>query len=264
MASIMDSERQFHIRTLPEEVGGYVILAGDPGRIPAIAAHFDNPRQVAYNREYQVYSGYLDGVMVTACSTGIGGPSAAIAVEELVKCGAHTFIRVGTSGGMDLKVSGGDVVIASAAIRSEGTSREYLPEGYPAAADFRVIEALKHAAEKHSADEDGKRYHIGVVHSKDSFYGEVEPEQAPVGSMLSTSWEQYVRCGCLTSEMECAALFSVGIARGVRCSAILTALWNVERSKAGLPDQITDDSSRAIQCAVEAMRELIAEEKNKR
>ncbi len=261
MASIMDSERQFHIQTLPEEVGGYVILAGDPGRIPTIASHFDNPRQVAYNREYQVYSGYLDGVLVTACSTGIGGPSTAIAVEELVKCGAHTFIRVGTSGGMDLKVSGGDVVIASAAIRSEGTSREYLPEGYPAVADFRVVEALKHAAEKCSADEDGKRYHIGVVHSKDSFYGEVEPEGAPVGSMLSSCWEQYVRCGCLTSEMECAALFSVGIARGVRCSAILTALWNVERSKAGLPDQITYDSSRAILCAVEAFRELIAEDK---
>lgn len=263
MAGIMDGERQFHIQTLPEEVGGYVILAGDPGRIPAIAAHFDNPRKIAYNREYQVWSGFLDGEQVTACSTGIGGPSTAIAVEELVKCGAHTFIRVGTSGGIDLKVSGGDLIIASAAIRSEGTSREYLPEGYPAAADFQVVEALKHAAEKCSENVDGKRYHIGVVHSKDSFYGEVEPESAPVGSILSSNWEQYLRCGCLTSEMECAALFSVGIARKVRCSAVLTALWNVERSKAGLPDQITYDSNRAIHCGVEAIRELIREDKSR-
>lgn len=142
MASIMDGERQFHIRTIPEEVGRYVIMPGDPGRVPKIAALLDDARQVAQNREYNVYTGYLDGEKVTVCSTGIGGPSAAIAVEELVKCGADTFIRIGTSGGMDLSVSGGDLVIASAAVRGEGTSKEYLPEGYPAVADFTVITAL--------------------------------------------------------------------------------------------------------------------------
>ncbi len=263
MASIMDSPRQFHIKTQKGEVGRYVILAGDPGRIPLIAENFENSKCVAQNREYTVYTGYLDGQMITACSTGIGGPSAAIAVEELVKCGADTFIRVGTSGGIDLKVSGGDLIVASAAVRGDGTSREYLPEGYPAAADYEVVFALKKAGDMTSENEDGKRCHVGVVQSKDSFYGEVEPEASPVGNFLLDRWEQYVKCGCLTSEMECATIFSVGIAKRVRCGAVLTALWNVERSKAGFADTITYDSSRAIKCAVDAMRILIKDDMNK-
>ncbi len=263
MASIMDGERQFHIQTLPDEVGRYVILPGDPGRVPNIAELLDDAVQVAYNREYNVYSGMLDGEKVTVCSTGIGGPSAAIAVEELIKCGADTFIRIGTSGGMDLKVSGGDLVIASAAVRGEGTTFEYLPADYPAVADFTVVEALKQAAEFTSTNETGNRYHIGVVHSKDSFYGEVEPENAPVAENIKSRWESYLRCGCLTSEMECAAIFAVGIARGARCGGVLTALWNVERSKAGLPDNITNDSSRAIKCAIDAIRILIKKDKIK-
>lgn len=222
MASIMDGERQFHIQTLPDEVGRYVILPGDPGRVPNIAELLDDAVQVAYNREYNVYSGMLDGEKVTVCSTGIGGPSAAIAVEELIKCGADTFIRIGTSGGMDLKVSGGDLVIASAAVRGEGTTFEYLPADYPAVADFTVVEALKQAAEFTSTNETGNRYHIGVVHSKDSFYGEVEPENAPVAENIKSRWESYLRCGCLTSEMECAAIFAVGIAK--RCKV----RWSID------------------------------------
>ena len=105
MASILDGQRQFHIQTLPEEVGRYVILPGDPGRVPKIAALLDNAVQVANNREFNVYTGTLDGEKVTVCSTGIGGPSAAIAVEELAKCGADTFVRIGTCGGIDLKIS---------------------------------------------------------------------------------------------------------------------------------------------------------------
>lgn len=261
MASIMDGERQFHIQTISEDVGEYVILAGDPARIPVIAENFENPKQVAHNREYNVYTGMLDGVKITACSTGIGGASAAIAVEELVKCGAKYFIRVGTSGGMDLSVSGGDLVIASAAIRGEGTSHEYLPAEYPAVADFEVVQALKMSAEKLCSDKIGNKYHIGVVHSKDSFYGEVEPENSPMSYDIKNRWNAYLKAGCLTSEMECAAIFSVGIARKVKCSAVITALWNVERSNAGLEDNITYDSSKAIKTAVEAMRILINQNK---
>lgn len=260
MASIMDGERKFHIQTLPGEVGEYVILPGDPGRVPKIAALLENAVPVACNREYNVYTGTLEGHKVSVCSTGIGGPSAAIAVEELIQCGAHTLIRVGTSGGMDLSVTGGDLIIASAAVRGEGTSHEYLPPEYPATADFEVIQALQQAAEKLSTDELGNGYHIGVVHSKDSFYGEVEPEKSPMSQDIQRRWDAYMRCGCLTSEMECAAVFSVGLARRARCGAVLTALWNVERSKAGLPDRITYDSSRAIACAVEAIRILIRQQ----
>lgn len=261
MASIMDGERQFHIRTIPDEVGRYVIMPGDPGRVPKIAALLDDAKQVAQNREYNVYTGYLDGEKVTVCSTGIGGPSAAIAVEELVKCGADTFIRIGTSGGMDLSVSGGDLVIASAAVRGEGTSKEYLPGGYPAVADFTVTTALAKAAAELSEDKLGKRYHVGVVHSKDSFYGEVEPDSMPVSGDINYRWDAYLRCGCMTSEMECAAVFSVGIARHVRCGAVITAIWNVERSKADLEDNVSDDTTRGIHCAVNAVKILIEQDK---
>ncbi|MBO5448862.1 MAG: nucleoside phosphorylase [Ruminococcus sp.] len=263
MATIMNGERQFHIKTLPEEVGRYVILPGDPGRVPKIADYLDGAVQVAHNREYNVYTGSLLGEKVTVCSTGIGGPSAAIAVEELVKCGADTFIRIGTSGGIDLDVLGGDLIVASAAVRSEGTSHEYLPEGYPAAANFEVLSALAESAAELSDENPGNRYHVGVVHSKDSFYGEVEPDGSSVSDKIKTNWDSYLKCGCLTSEMECAAIFSVGIVRKVRCGAVLTALWNAERSKRGYPDFITDDTTRGIKCAVSAIKLLIKRDRVK-
>lgn len=261
MASIMDGERQFHIRAKAGEVGRYVILAGDPARVPKIAALLDDAEQIACNREYNLYTGSLDGEKVSVCSTGIGGPSAAIAVEELIKCGADTFIRVGTSGGIKLDVTGGDLCIATAAVRSEGTSHEYLPDGYPAAADFEVVSALAQSAEVLCDGNIGNSYHVGVVHSKDSFYGEVEPEMSAVSGKLNAAWHAYEKCGCLTSEMECAAIFSVALLRGARAGAVLTALWNVERSKRGLPDNITDDSTRAINCVVGAVKILIEKDR---
>lgn len=255
--ALLDPQRQYHLDIEAGDVGKYVILPGDPGRVPLIAKYLDSADAVASNREYVTYTGSLDGEKVSVVSTGIGGPSAAIALEELVKCGAHTFIRVGTSGGMDLRVMGGDLVIATAAVRSEGTSREYLPCGYPAVADFEVVSALQQSAKLLSEDCDGQRYHVGVIHSKDSFYGQTNPETMPVGQLLGERWEAYLRLGCLASEMEAAALFSVGLARGVRVGAVLTAIWNIERSRAGLPDRVCKSSDRAIRCAVGAMRELI-------
>lgn len=260
MASLTDGERQFHIRAKKGEVGRYVILPGDPGRVPAIADLLDDARQIAQNREYNLYTGTLDGVPVSVCSTGIGGPSAAIAVEELVKCGADTFIRIGTSGGVRLDVTGGDLCIATAAIRSEGTTAEYLPAGYPAAADFEVVRALADTAATLCDGTFGNKYHVGVVHSKDSFYGEVEPENSAVTEKLIQEWEGYEKCGCLTSEMECAAVFAVSLLRGARAGAVLTALWNVKRSKTGMEDNIVSDSSRAIECAVGAVRWLIKQD----
>lgn len=261
MASLVDGERQFHIQTKAGEIGRYVILPGDPGRVPPIAEHLKGAVQVAQNREYNVYTGELDGVKVSVCSTGIGGPSAAIAVEELIKCGADTFIRVGTSGGINLDVIGGDLCIASAAVRGEGTTYEYLPEGYPAAADFEVTSALAEAAGKLCDGSFGNNYHVGVVHSKDSFYGQIEPETSAVPDRLLSRWEGYRRCGCLVSEMECAAVFAVGQVRGARCGAVLTALWNTYRSVNDMPDNITHDSSRAIQCTIDALRLLIERDK---
>lgn len=258
MASIINEGVRFHLKIKNGDVGRYVILPGDPGRVPLIAQHLENAVQIASNREYNVYTGYLDGVKVSVCSTGIGGPSAAIAVEELIMSGADTFIRVGTSGGIDLKVVGGDLLVASAAIRSEGTSHEYIPDDYPAVADFEVVSALKEAGDELSTDEDGNRCHVGVVHSKDNFYGEIDPNNTAVAPKLNAAWEGYAKCGCLTSEMEAAAIFSVAILRHVRAGAVLTALWNVERTNAGLPDKNCESSERAIKCAVGAVRKLIA------
>ncbi|MDP4120346.1 MAG: nucleoside phosphorylase [Bacillota bacterium] len=255
---VLAGQKQFHLRISKEDIGEYIILAGDPGRIPQIAERFENSKEISYNREFRVYTGYLCGQKISAVSTGIGGPSAAIAVEEAVKCGAHTFIRVGTSGGMALQVLSGDLVIATAAVRGDGTSKEYLPHDYPAVANFAVIEALKQSAQKLSEDEDGKRFHVGVIQSKDSFYGELEPETMPMEKVLDDNWNAYLRCGCLISEMECATIFSVGIARNVRMGAVLTAIWNVERAKRGLSNQNYLDNNRAIDCAIEAMKTLIS------
>ena len=264
MASIISEEIRFHLKVRNGDVGRYVILPGDPGRVPKIAALLDTAQLIASNREYTTYTGFLDGVKVSVCSTGIGGPSAAIAVEELIQSGADTFIRVGTSGGINLKVVGGDLLVASAAIRSEGTSHEYIPENYPAVADFDVTKALKEAGDELSTDEDGNRCHVGVVHSKDNFYGEIDPNSTGVAAKLNAAWEGYAKCGCLTSEMEAAAIFSVALLRGVRAGAVLTALWNVERTNAGLPDKHCESSERAIKCAVEAIRKLIKQDNGSR
>lgn len=265
MATIMNDEVRFHLKIKHGDVGRYVILPGDPGRVPKIAALLDNAQQIAQNREYNIYTGTLRGKKVSVCSTGIGGPSAAIAVEELIDSGANTFIRVGTSGGIDLSVFGGDLIIAEAAIRAEGTSYEYLPQGYPSIADFDVTTALVNAAKELSTEEPGNRYHVGVVHSKDSFYGEVNPDGSAVGDNIKSRWDSYVKCGCLTSEMECAAIYAVGTVRSVfpkkiRCGGVLTALWNAERSKRNMSDNITDDSTRGIKCAVRAIELLIEQD----
>lgn len=260
--ALLDPNLQFHLKITAEQAGKYVIMPGDPGRVPKIAELLDNPEHISTNREYVTYTGTLDNVPVSVVSTGIGGPSAAIAMEELIKCGCHTFIRVGTCGGINLKVQGGDLVIATSAVRGDGTSREYLPIEYPAAADFDVVTALVKSAEKQIQNKkDGNTFHTGVVQSKDSFYGETEPENMPVAPYLLNRWDSFVKAGCLASEMEAATLFTVALSRGVRAGAVLTALWNVERSKAGLPDTVCKSSQKAIECAVEAIRLLIEQDK---
>jgi len=255
--ALLDPKLQYHLKITAEQAGKYVIMPGDPGRVAKIAALLDNPQHIATNREYVTYTGSLNDTPVSVVSTGIGGPSAAIAIEELIRCGCHTFIRVGTSGGINLKVTGGDLVVVSAAIRGDGTSAEYLPPCYPAVADFEVTTALVEAAKELSSGQDGNAYHVGVAQSKDSFYGEIEPESMPIAPHLINRWDAYVKAGCLASEMEAATLFSVALVRQVRAGAVLTALWNVERSKAGLPDKVCKSSERAIKCAVEAIRKLI-------
>ena len=243
---------QYHLHTTPEDIGKYVILCGDPGRVPKIAEYFDNAKHIATNREYVTYTGTLLGEKASVVSTGIGGPSTAIALEELKKCGADTFIRVGTCGGMQVEVEGGDCIIVTGAIRMEGTTREYAPIEFPAVADFHVVQALVQSAQELEA-----RHHIGVVQCKDSFYGEMEPLDFPAAEMLQYKWDAWMRCGTLGSEMESAALFVFGAARRCRTGTVLLALANVEREKQGLSNAQCHDTSTAIQIAVGAVRRLI-------
>ena len=245
-------ERLYHIQCARGEVGRYVILPGDPGRCPSIAALCDNPVKVAQTREYTTYTGTLLGEKVSVCSTGIGGPSASIAMEELHQLGADTFIRTGTCGGIDINVKSGDIVVATGAIRFEHTSLEYAPLEYPAVADFDITLALRQASE-----DLGYRTHTGVVQCKDSFYGQHSPEKSPVYYDLLQKWESWKRLGVKASEMESAALFVAANARHVRCGSCFHAVWTQEREKAGMFMPMTEDTSGAIRVGIEAVKKLI-------
>ena len=248
--------RTYHTQTAEGEVGRYVILPGDPKRCEKIAKYFDDPVLVADSREYVTYTGTLDGVKVSVTSTGIGGPSASIAMEELVQCGADTFVRVGTCGGMDTSVVGGDIVIATGAIRMEGTSKEYAPIEFPAVANLDVVNALVASAKKL-----GCNYHTGVVECKDSFYGQHSPETKPVGPELLYKWEAWLRLGTLASEMESAALFTVASHLRVRCGSTFLVVANQERAKQGLSNPLVHDTDLAVRVGVGALRELIQMDK---
>ena len=247
---------QYHLQIRPGDVGRYVLLPGDPKRCAKIAAYFDNAKLIADSREYVTYTGCLDGVKVSVTSTGIGGPSASIAMEELHKCGADTFIRVGTCGGMELKVKGGDVVVATGAIRMEGTSKEYAPIEFPAVADLQVANALVQAAKNL-----GYTCHAGVVECKDAFYGQHEPQTKPVSYELENKWQAWLRLGCLASEMESAALFTVGSWLRARVGSDFLVVANQERAAAGLDNPVVHDTEAAIRVGVEALRLLIAQDK---
>ncbi len=258
MSLIYAKGKEFHIQTTPKIVGKYVILPGDPGRCEKIAKYFDHAEKVAQNREFVTYTGELDGEKVSVCSTGIGGPSASIAMEELIHCGADTFIRVGTSGGMQPEVCGGDLVIATGAIRMEGTSREYAPIEYPAVAHYDVVEALKVAADQMHA-----KSHVGVVQCKDNFYGQHSPETMPVSYELENKWNAWIQCGALASEMESSALFIVGGVRRVRVGSVMLVIANQTRRAMGLEDPQVYDTDLAVRVAVEALRGLIRKDREK-
>ena len=253
-----EDNKQYHIGLGAEDIGKYVILPGDPKRCEKIAAHFDDAKLVGDNREYITYTGYLNGEKVSVTSTGIGGPSAAIAMQELTKIGAHTFIRVGTCGGMQKNIKSGDIVIANAAIRAEGTSKEYAPIEFPAVSTFEITSALKNASNKLDLTS-----HVGVVQCKDSFYGQHEPDKMPISYELENKWNAWLKMGTLASEMESAALFTVANYLNVRCGSCFLVVANQEREKAGLENPVVHDTEMAIKVAVEAIRELIKADKNK-
>ena len=254
-------EKLYHIDFDDTHGASYAILPGDPGRVEKIASYLENPRFYHQNREYTTWLGELspskDGgkKTVMVMSTGMGGPSTAIAVEELVKTGIKNFIRVGTCGGMALHVTGGDVVIATGAIRMEGTTKEYVPIEFPAVANLDITNALVEAAKKI-----GVQWHAGIVQCKDSFYGQHSPDRMPSGYELKDKWEAWIKAGCLASEMESSTLYIVSQILGARSGCVLNVVWNQERERAGMSNPHSHDTSLAIKTAVEAVRILIENE----
>ena len=247
-----NEERMYHIALKPSDGAEYAVITGDPGRVESIARLLDEPQFVASNREYTTWAGMLCGQRVLVTSHGIGSPSTAICVEELSRCGVKTFIRVGTCGGMALQVCGGDVVVATGAIRAEGTSREYLPIEFPAVADLAVCNALVNAAQN-----EGYNVHAGVVHCKDSFYGQHSPELSPVSYELQNKWQSWLRGGCLASEMESATLYTLAASLGLRAGCVLHVVWNQEREKEGLSNHKSEKTDSAAKTAINAMKALI-------
>ena len=233
----------YHIHCKPGDVGRYVLLPGYPFRTDLIASYFDDAKLVAHNREHKTWTGTLNGVKVSVTSTGMGCPSAAIAVEELIKCGADTFIRVGTAGRVCDKAYDEtlDGVINTAAVRDEGTTIHYIPIEYPAVADRHVVDALARAAKKL-----GYNFAEGITQSKDSFYGQHEPEAMPAEGRLKERWEAWRRGNVMSSEMESAAIFVISSIRGCRASSIMAYT----------------DMRKTVEVACEALRMLIEQDRS--
>ena len=252
------TDRMYHIGLTKEDIQGakYAILPGDPGRVEKIASKLNNAHKIGVNREYTSYLGELDGEKVLVISTGMGGPSTAICVEELAVLGLENLIRVGTSGGMQLDVNAGDIVIALGAIRQEGTSKEYVPIEYPAIADLDLVNALKQAA-----DELGYTNHVGTVQCKDSFYGQHDPEKMPVSYELENKWNAWIKAGALCSEMETASLYIVSSVLRIKAAAILLVIWNQELEKRGISNNADFDVDKEINVAIKAISNLIRGQK---
>ncbi len=214
-----EPKRMHHINVLPGEVGRYVILPGDPFRTDLIASFFEDAKLIAHQREHKTWVGTLNGVKVAVTSTGMGCPSAAIAVEELIKAGADTFIRLGTAGRVNeaSKSTELDGVICNAAVRDEGTTIHYVPIEYPAVANRHIVDALAKSAKAH-----GKNYLEGIAQTKDSYYGQHEPQNMPVEHRLKERWQAWERSNVICSEMETAAIFVISSIRGARAASIMS------------------------------------------
>ena len=252
----MAEAKTMHLGVTSDQVGKYVFLPGSVERATLIANHFDNPVKIAHHREYLTYTGTLEGVLVTVTSTGIGGPSAGIAIEELYSCGAHTMMRIGSAASTSPKVKLGDVVIPNGAVRMEGTGNHYLPFEFPAVPDYEMLKALEEAAKKL-----GYPYNIGVTITKDSYYTEAEPETKPVYHELKEKWDSYLKGGATNTSMECSILFLIGASLGIRTSSVMISATNFGEYSNGADGYPGGWEESAIEVGIEAMKIMIRKDR---
>lgn len=246
-----------HTNLTRADVGGYAFLPGSPQRVERIARYLDNPRFVKVNREHETWEGYLEGERVLVTSTGMGGPSTVIALEELSRLGAHTFIRVGTCATTCEQVDRGDVVIPSAAVRLEGTSMHYAPLEFPATPSLDILDALRAAAE-----EAGYPTRVGTIITRDAFYTQSEAALKPIGYELAPKWEAFKMLGSIATEMECAPLFIAGASIGVRTGGVLVCATTMRKGEDNTKYPMSYEP-RAIEVAVAAMRRVILADRAK-
>lgn len=251
-----EKKQMMHIAVRQGDVGRYVFLPGSVERATLIAQHFDNPQKLAHHREHLTYVGELDGERVAVTSTGIGGPSAGIAVEELYQCGADTMMRIGSCASTSPLVCMGDVVIPKGAVRMEGTGDHYLPPEFPAVPDYEMFKALEKAAQ-----ESGFRYNTGITITKDSYYSEVSPETKPVYPELKWRWEAYEKGGATSTSMECSLLFLAAASLNIRMASALISATNYKNYSNDDNDYPRDSEQRAIKVGIEAMRKIIAQDR---
>ncbi len=247
--------KMLHIALGPEDAAKYALIPGNPDRCEKIAALLDDPVKVAQNREHTTYAGYVDEQRVLVVSTGMGGPSTAICVEELARIGVDTFIRVGTCASTSATVGIGDIVIPNGAVRMEGTGLHYLPLEFPAVPDFGLVKALERAAIGMGFDPV-----IGVVIHKDSFYTEIDPETKPVAYELVAKWNAYLAGGAVATDMETAALCLVAASRGLRAATVLvsaTSFGDPAAKDVSAQAYPHDFEERPIRVAVDALREVL-------
>ena len=251
----MADEKKYHVGLAKGDVGEYVLVPGDPFRTPMVAKHLDGAKEVAFSREYRTFTGSVDGVPVSTMSTGMGGPSVAIGVEELAELGVHTFLRVGTCGAAQPEIKVGDLVIAHASVRSEGTPNGYVPLEYPAVASFHVVEALMEAARA-----SGVPYHVGVIRSVDALYSDLMPERMPRPQYLREELDMWSRAGILSNDMETSTLFVVSRLRKLRAGTINLCVDELGAGEIHHLDPSYMD--RMLKVAVDAIRLLIARDKS--
>ena len=254
----MKEEKTLHTKLSKEDVGKYAIVPGNPDRCEKIAMLLDNPRKIMQNREHTTWEGYLEGEKIIVTSTGMGGPSTAICIEELVKCGVDTFIRVGTAASTSKKVKMGDVVVVNGAVRMEGTGCHYLPMEFPAVPDYHLLKELEKAS-----IELGYHPHVGISITKDSFFSQINPEDKPIGYELINRWNSYVKGGAITTSMEEATLFLVANSLGVKAASVLVSATNHENETADTSSNCypADTEIRPIKVAVKTLRNMIIEDK---